>query len=308
MKKILGLLSGIALLATTSCVSLPRAKRLYVPPQDYISSESDIKIIVIDVGQGDSIFIKTPNKKYILIDGGGVPSWKGSFDTGASYVIPILEKNMPYNASLDALVMTHPHADHVGGVVSVLKNFRVKKVYDSGYARGDKEYADCLEIIKRRNIPYETLADGDEIEIDPDVSIKVLSPPSGFYYEDANNNSVTLRVKYKDFAMLLTGDIEAEAENYIVSKHPRDEISSNVLKAPHHGSRSSSSPAFIAACQPEMVAISCGRNNQFGHPHAETLSRYRNIEASVWRTDYDGNITILSNGFNFTVITSRKGR
>ena len=295
--------------AAGGCVTLPRSQRLYVTPHDYIASASDIKIVVIDVGQGDSIFIKTPNKKYILVDAGGVPSWKGGgVDTGRDYVIPVLQKNMPYNAPLDAVVMTHPHADHVGGMVSVLKDMKVKKVYDSGYARGDKEYADCLDVIKRKNIPYEIVSDGDELEIDPDVRISVLSPPSGFHYEDANNNSVVLRLEYKDFTILLTGDAEMEAENYIVSKHPKSRISSNVLKSPHHGSRSSSSPSFIAACQPEVAVISCGRSNQFGHPHSETLSRYRSIEAAVYRTDYDGDIAIISNGFNFTVIPSRRGK
>ena len=297
------------LISAGGCVTLPRAQRLYVPHQDYIASASDIRIVVIDVGQGDSIFIKTPNKKYILVDAGGVPSWKGGgVDTGRDYVMPVLERNMPYNAPLDAVVMTHPHADHVGGMASILKDMKVKKVYDSGYARGDKEYADCLDVIKRKDIPYEIVSDGDELEIDPDVSIKVLSPPSGFYYEDANNNSVVLRLKYKDFTILLTGDAEMEAENYIVSRHPKSEISSNVLKSPHHGSRSSSSPSFIAACQPEVAVISCGRNNQFGHPHSETISRYRSIEAAVYRTDYDGDVTIVSNGFNFTVIPSRRGK
>lgn len=278
--------------------------RLLVAPSDYISSDSDIKIHMIDVGQGDSILIQTPNGRNMLIDAGGVPSFLGGRpDTGLEYVIPFLERHMPRGAALDAVIMTHPHADHIGGMPSVLEKMTVRKVYDPGYAKGDSEYADCLDIIRRKNIPYTVVASGDEIELDPDVKIEVLAPPTEMTFEGANNNSVVIRVKYKDFAAVFTGDAEVESENYMVSRYGGG-LEANLLKAGHHGSRTSSSPGFVKAVRPEVALIPCGRNNRFGHPHSEIISRFRGADTYVYRTDYDGDVTVMSNGFSFTVRTS----
>ncbi len=287
----------------TSCATI-HTKRSFVPFSDYISTENDIRITVIDVGQGDSIYVRTPNGKRMLVDAGGIPSWRGVGDTGYEYVIPFLEKNIKGKIYLDAVVMTHPHADHVGGMMSVLKDIPIKKVYDSGYERGDIEYIKCLEIIKKKGIPYEIVAEGDTIDLDPDLKIEVFLPPQSFQFEGANNNSIVMKMTYKEFSVLLTGDAETEAENYISSKYKK-QLKSNVLKSPHHGSRSSSTPRFINSVRPEVAVISCGRNNQFNHPSPETLSRYKNSEVYVYRTDFDGDVFIISNGFNFTVLTSK---
>lgn len=291
------------ILFIAGCATI-QAKRIYVPPPDYISTENDLKVTFIDVGQGDSIYIRTPNGKHIIVDGGGVPSWKSGVDTGYEYVIPYLKKNIRGKVVLDAVIMSHPHADHVGGLVTILQNLHVKKVYDSGYQIGDEEYARCLEVIKAKNIPYEIICEGDTLNIDPDLAIKVFGPPADFQYEGANNNSIIMKLIYKEFSMLLTGDAEAELENYVASKYG-SQLRANVLKSPHHGSRTSSTSGFIGYVKPEVAVISCGRNNQFNHPHTETLSRYRNYDCQVFRTDYDGNVTITSNGYSFTVTTSK---
>ncbi|PKN00919.1 MAG: hypothetical protein CVU77_07810 [Elusimicrobia bacterium HGW-Elusimicrobia-1] len=291
----------------TGCATAPkRATRLFVAPADYISGDTDIKIHMIDVGQGDSILIQTPNGRNMLIDAGGVPSFMGgNTDTGREYVIPFLQRHLRRGFTLDAVIMSHPHADHIGGMPTVLENVKVRKVYDSGYARGDSEYGKCLEIIKRKNIDYEVVSAGDVIELDPDLEITVLSPPSGISFEGANNNSVVVRIKYKDFVTILTGDAEVEAENYMVPSF-RGGLQASLLKVGHHGSRTSSTPGFINALIPEVALIPCGRNNRFGHPHSETVSRLRGADTYVYRSDYDGDVTVTSNGFSFTVRTSRR--
>lgn len=278
----------------------------YFLPEEYEPSKEDLEIIFIDIGQGDCILVITPYKKNLLIDAGGVPYWMDSYslEPGKDIVVPyLLSKNIKI---LDFVIVTHPHGDHFGGMFAVLNFCIVKSFIDNGYLKGDPNYKDLLEIVDKQKIPYDQLKEGDFFEIDKDVSIHVFFPPKkGFIFEDANNSSLVFKLVYKDFSILLTGDIEVEAESYICSKY-KNTIKSLILKVPHHGSRTSSGNRFIKAVSPEAAIIMCGKNNLFGHPHNEVISRYIKFKVDLYRTDIDGNIRIVTDGHKYTIIPSSK--
>lgn len=274
----------------------------FLLPEEYKASSKDLDITFIDVGQGDSIFIIFPNKKVMLIDAGGSPYWMKeiSWDPGEEVVVPFI-KSIGIN-KIDYVIVSHPHGDHFGGMFSVLNSFQVGEFIDNGYTEGDIDYVDLLAVVDKKEIPYEQIKEGDKFSIDENITLDVFFPPKkGFPFEGANNSSIVLKITYKKFSVLLTGDIEYEVEQYLCSKY-KNKLKSVVLKVPHHGSRTSSTKKFIKTVSPDVAVISCGKNNMFGHPHEEVVSRYKKLKVDLYRTDINGNIKILSNGEEYTVI------
>jgi competence protein ComEC len=289
-------------IANICATELPK----YLLSEEYVRSKKDLEIVFLDVGQGDCSFIKTPSGVTILIDAGGSPYWLGedAYDPGESVVVPYLKSRGI--TTLDYVIVTHPHGDHFGGMFAVLKDLKVKSFIDNGYTEGDPNYKDLLDIVDKRNIPYEQIKEGDVIEIDKDVVIKVFYPlQKGFLFSDTNNSSIVFKLIYKNFSVLFTGDAEIDLENYLVNKHKK-ELSSTVLKVPHHGSRTSSSVKFIKTVNPQVAVIMCGRKNFFGHPHNETVSRYNKLSIDLYITAQEGNVIVLSNGEMFTVFTQKE--
>ncbi|MGP1574887.1 ComEC/Rec2 family competence protein [Selenomonas sp.] len=257
-----------------------------------------LEVKVLDVGQGDAILIRTADE-VIFIDTGDV-------DEHPKLEAALKKENIK---TVDKLIITHPHADHLGGASVIFKNCEVKAVYDNGEPTTTKLYRDYLKTIKAKGIPYKALVDGDVLDFGGGVSFRVLGPTAQMVKEggkkngkpNLNINSIVGRLEYGDFTMLFTGDAEKETEKAVLSHHSAAEIKSLVLKAPHHGSKTSSTTAFLKAAAPEAVAISCGAGNEYGHPHKEVLERYKKFNIKVYRTDQGGTIAVISDGKTYNV-------
>lgn len=252
-----------------------------------INFESKLKITFLNVGQGDCTLIQTPENKNILIDCG--PS-AYNYDAGEKIVAPYLKRNDI--SIIDILILTHNHNDHAGGVTYLLKNFEVKNIltnYD--------DYNLYLEnFLKEKNISYDKLHCGDNIKVD-DLNIYLLYP----VVPEKNGNPLVMKLKYKNTNILLAGDISKDDEERLVEYYGNF-LNTNILKVSHHGSKNSSSPEFLITCQPFYSIISCGLNNNFGHPAPVTIDKLRLINSKVLRTDIDGAVIFESDGNSLKLI------
>lgn len=260
------------------------------------NSNNEVKIEVLDIGQGDASLIYTKDE-VIMIDTGDV-------DERDRLEKLLKERNI---STIDKLIITHPHADHIGGAYVVFKNVNVKEVYDNGDATTSKTYQTYLKNIKQKNIAYHQLKAGDTVDFGDGVSFKVFSPTEKMIKndDDLNNNSIVGQLRYKDFTMLFTGDSERDAEQNMVKSYG-NELQSDVLKSPHHGSRTSSSDDYLKTVKAKDVIISLAADNEYGHPHKQTLDRYKKYNMNVYRTDQDGTITITTDGSDDYTISKEK--
>lgn len=251
-----------------------------------------LTVKVLDIGQGDAILIRTP-EQIVLVDTGDTPTKEKLVSYIKAEGISVIDK----------LILTHPHADHIGGVQAVMDNFTVKQIYDSGQTATSNLYKQYLLTVQKKKIPFALLEAGAELEVGGGITLKVFAPEKPFIggsESDLNNNSIVMKLTYGGFSMLLTGDAEKESEERMVRRFA-GELNSTVLKAGHHGSSSSSSPAFIKAVSPEAAVISLGANNEYHHPHPSVLKRYEQHKIKVYRTDTQGTVTISSNGVTYTI-------
>lgn len=251
---------------------------------------------MLDIGQGDATLIQT-KEQTIMID-------TGDIDERDNLVKLLKERNI---TTIDKLIITHPHADHLGGAYAVFKNFEVKEVYDNGDPTTTQTYKTYLKNIKEKKIKYQQLSANDELDFGSGVKFKVFSPTKQMLKsgDDLNNNSLVGQLKYNDFTMMFTGDAEKEAEENMVKTYG-NELASLVLKSPHHGSRTSSSEAFLKQVDAKTVLISLGAGNEYGHPHKQTMERYKKLGMKVYETDKNGSITITSDGSKDYKITTEK--
>jgi competence protein ComEC len=254
--------------------------------------QQTFKIVFFDVGQGDAALIRTPSSKNILVDAG--PS--------ADAILSYFKKNKIN--SLDAVIISHTHPDHIGGLPAILKQVKVDKIYETGHDSGDPEYKEVLALARAGGIRREPVFEGDSLALTPELKIEVLGPPREKAFEDFNDYSLVIRLTFGRVSVLLPGDAGKEAETRLVEKYG-DKLKSTVLKAPHHGSHNGSITAFISKVRPELVVISCGLDNAFGHPASTTLFRYKKSGAKIFRTDYNGTITLTSDGSKFTAETEK---
>lgn len=249
---------------------------------------NNLKIYFIDVGQGDSTLIVTPQGKNILIDGGG----SESYDVGKNILVPYLLDRKVTN--LDYVIISHFDTDHVGGILTVLEELDVKKVIIGKQYEICDNYKEFLKIIRQKDILVKQVQKGDKINIEKNVQIKVLFPEEKMIEENSlNNNSLVFKLMHKDFSVLYTGDIEKIAEERIVKLYSKREIlKSTILKVAHHGSKTSSTQEFLGLVQPQIALIGVGKNNLYGHPNDDVIERLKNINAKIYRTDNDGEIMI----------------
>ena len=258
----------------------------------------NLKLTFIDVGQGESILVEFPGKRKMLIDGGGFP--EGTFDIGENVVSPFLWKKGL--KKIDYLVLTHAHPDHLNGLKAVSKNFKIGEYWEA-YSPTEVEAYTEFKSLLGSFIPIKRLFRGDSYQ-QKKVIIEVLHPESGKTYVTTvhNDHSLVLRLLYGQTSILLPGDIGTDAENKILENSR--EIQSQVLKSPHHGSRSSSSKAFLDRVAPEIVVISIGLGNRYGLPDHEVLERYKKMGIKVYRTDHHGAVEVSSDGQRIYVRTA----
>lgn len=251
-----------------------------------------LTVKVLDIGQGDAILIKTPEQA-VLIDTGDTP-------TKEKLVSYIKKEGI---TTLDKLIITHPHADHIGGVQAVFDNITVKQIYDSGQVATSNMYKQYLLTVQKKKIPFALLEAGGQVDVGGGMTLKVFAPEKPLITgsdSDINNNSIVLKLIYGNFSMLLTGDAEKESEAKMGKRFPND-LKSTILKSGHHGSSSSSSPAFLKAVAPDAVIISVGANNEYHHPHPSVMKRYNQQKLTIYRTDTDGTVTVTSDGVSYAV-------
>src|SRR5215210_1322462 len=269
-----------------------------------IQPSQNLTMSFIDVGQGDSILVILPNTKTLLIDG-------GERQSSAKVLSTLQEHGLSY---IDVIVATYPHADHIGGLIDVINTVNVGEVLDSGQVHTTQTFEDLLDAIYNKQIPLRSVSEGESIDLDPTVKIDVLNPtasiPDAANNEaEFNDNSVVLKLTYGNFSALLTGDMGERNEARLVFKNTTI-LDTDVLKAGHHGSRTSSSWAYLNAVTPEIVIISLGAENIYGHPHQEALDRISASGAQhLLRTDTDGTITLTSDGGggggNYSILTEK---
>lgn len=245
----------------------------------------EMKVHFIDVGQGDSIFIELPNTKTMLIDA----AENEYADRITNYIY-----SCGYN-TLDYVVATHPHSDHIGGMADVIGAFNVENVILSPATHTTKSYTNMLKAIDDSGAKVKIGVAGTEIFSDGDLSAVVIAPVTEDY-SDLNNSSVMVMLTYGSRKFLFTGDAENSEENTITA-----DIDCDVLKVGHHGSSTSTSRAFLTAASPEYAVISCGMGNSYGHPHTETLDRLKGAGVKIYRTDLQGDIIMTCDGENITV-------
>lgn len=252
--------------------------------------ETPLVIKVLDIGQGDAILIRAAGQN-VLIDTGDI----GTRDKLVEYI------KKEGITTIDKVIITHPHADHLGGMPGILENFKVGQIYDSGQTANTALYRNYLTMVQSKKIPFSIVTAGTEIVIANDIKFKILAPEKPFLEESPlNNNSIVGKLIYRNFSMLFTGDAEKESEERML-KTNKAELKSTILKAGHHGSNTSSTVPFLKAVAPESIIISLGANNEYHHPHPSTLKKYSEAKAQVYRTDKDGTVTINSDGKSYTI-------
>ncbi len=257
-----------------------------------LNEQDSLEITFFDIGQGDSIFIETPYKSQILIDGG--PN---------STILEKLVEEMPFwDKTIDLIILTHPEADHMSGLLNVLESYNVKRILWTGIIRDTAQYKKWREMIEKENAEIIIAHSSQEIKIG-DVSLNILYPLEsleGKEFKDSNNTSIVCRLSFKNNSFLFTGDATKVSENKIIAETDCD---SDVLKVGHHGSKTSTSREFLENVSPDIAVISCGRDNPYKHPHEQVLKNLEELGINILRTDQDGDIKIVSNG-NYLIINN----
>ena len=264
-----------------------------------------LTVTYLDVRQGDAELIQTPDGKVILIDAGQSGNKYRPFDGGKDVVLPFLEAEGI--KKLDMVVVSHPHDDHVGGMVKVLANrgIEVGSILDSGLVYSSGAYEKYIELIKERKIKFMIPKKGEFLNWGDRVTAQVIYPqipPEKRSHLSPNNNSIVIRMEYDDISFLFTGDCEHEGEMEITHSGARNKIT--VLKAGHHGSETATGSDYYFNADPEVVILMVGKRNKFHHPHWPTEKLLRETGADIYRTDHDGNITITTDGKTYEVVTA----
>ncbi len=263
-----------------------------IPSVPYVSAQqaSNFTAYYIDVGQGDSELVQFHGHN-ILIDG-------GEANEGSKVVSFLRSHNVK---SLDLVVNTHPDADHLGGLETVIDDIPVTEIMNDGLTDTTKTYKNFVADVQAKGIPDEAEYAGQTINLDPAVEIQVFSPPSDHLGTDTNTNSIVLKFTYGNESFLFVGDASTKTENYLGSAN--DNLRADVLKVGHHGSDTSSGTGFLQLVKPEIAVIEVGLNNEYDLPSQNTLIRLSSVGATVYRTDLDGDIEVTTDGNSLSVYT-----
>lgn len=243
---------------------------------------SHLAIHIIDVGQGDSILIQTPNYKNILIDSG---------DENSSHILKSYLKKHNVK-TLDIMIATHPDSDHIGSLDNIIYDFDVKSFFMPDQQTNTNAYKNLVKACSTKNLAIQHLYKGDTINIEDNLNLLTLNP--SFIRDDNNLNSIVFKLDFMNKSFLFTGDAEYQNEIDIINSFDLDDV--DFLKIGHHGSSSSTNENFLKEVSPDIATISCGYKNQYGHPHRSTLENLSNEGIKVYRTDLLGDIVFFSDG------------
>jgi competence protein ComEC len=264
----------------------------------------DLRITVIDVGQGSSALVEMPEGFNLLIDGGGF-SDNSVFDVGANVIAPLLWRKKI--KTIDTLILSHPNSDHLNGLLYIAENFNVKRVWANCDTADTIGYRKFMEIIKKKAIYLPEFKEISRTHIINGAQLKLLYPAGDYMdnnnrkWSNLNNNSLVIKVKFGSKSFLFPGDIMTKAEKELVAISG-DYLKSNVLIAPHHGSRTSSSELFIDSVKPETVIFSSGWRNRYRFPNQSVLKKYKERGCRILRTDSHGAVTISTDGQSLEVL------
>jgi competence protein ComEC len=250
-------------------------------------SQGQLQVHFIDVGQGDSIFIRTTAGETALIDGG--------YNNGRALAY-LQQMGVDH---IDSMIASHPHADHIGGLVEVLRSLPVGGVWASGASHNTGIYEQFLDAIAEAKVPYHEVTTGDVVPLGDTVLQVLYGQPEA---PDLNDTSLVLHLAYGEVSFLFTGDAEAYTERFLLETAPQN-LPATILKVGHHGSYTSSSPEFLAAVQPDIAVYSAGRGNQYGHPHDRTIQVLSHAGVQIFGTKEQGTITITTDGQQYQVFT-----
>ncbi len=305
-RSILSLLLFLALLLTINAfmedpiggdllpVDAPKATGT---PKPILPSGKTLDIYVLDVGQGDSIFLRGPSGKTMLVD------------ASESNMYERIDAFLQQQAikQLDVVVGTHPHADHIGAMEQVVTHYKIGAYYMPDAQNQTRMFENLLDALAEHNINVKEASGGKQSTIswEEGIEVRILSPLPDVEYDNLNDSSVILHVKYGNTSILLTGDAETFAEKAALKALPEEYFRSTVLKVGHHGSSSSSSDAFLDAVSPKIAVVSLGKDNDYGHPHKETLEALNNRDIPLYRTDTQGIIHITLDGEGYAVDTEK---
>ncbi len=251
-----------------------------------------LTVAFLDVGQGDAIYIEAPNGNQLMIDGGP-----------PKVVLSALRNVMPfYDRSIDMLLVTNPDADHIGGFIDLLNNFKIREVVLPGTRSSSATYVELQKAIVDKNVPDVLARRGQIIWLDKKrgVGFHVLFPDRDVSAWATNDGSVVGRLVYGNTSVMFTGDSPQKIERYLVSLDGKN-LASDVLKVGHHGSRTSSSEEFVGFVSPVYATISVGAGNTYGHPHQETLDTLNKFGVKIFRTDRMSTVVMKTDGINLTV-------
>ncbi len=272
---------------------------------------ADVRITILDVGQGSAALLQLPRGKVMLLDGGGF-SDNEIFDVGAFVVAPVLWRQKI--RTIDKLILSHPDSDHLNGLLYIAEHFNVRQVWTNGDSVDTQAYQRFREIIEQRALDMPDYAQLPRTSSRHGVTLEILYPPANFQHyqtwqnwRNFNNNSLVLRLQHGPTTLLFPGDIEARAEFELVALH-RGNLQSDILIAPHHGSRTSSSPFFLEEVDPSIVVISAGWARRQHFPHPEVAERYAQRGYEVYNTADYGAIQIISDGNGVRVVPMRARR
>jgi competence protein ComEC len=245
-----------------------------------IKRDENLTFAMLDVGQGDSLFIESPTGMQILIDGGRDKKTLSEL----SKLIPF------YDKSIDMLIITNPDLDHIGGFLDILKNYKVDVLLEPGTYNDSTIYKSIEKEIKRKNTNRILARAGTRIDIGGGAYIEILFPDRDVSIWDNNDGSVIARLVYGESTVMLTGDATVRTEEIVIENYNPEYLASDILKIGHHGSRTSTSKEFLEKVRPKYAVISSGKGNSYGHPHKEILSILESFGVEILRTDTLGTI------------------
>jgi competence protein ComEC len=257
-----------------------------------IQGDQLVTVDVIDVGQGDAILLRSWTGKVVLIDTGPNQAWKA--------LKGFLKK--AGIKQIDALILTHPHADHIGNAARVIKAFKPRLVYDPGYPHTSAMYRNLLKLIQEKGVTYKRARPGMRLVMAEGVELTLLSPPDPLIHSDRsdlNANSIVTRLSYGAVRALFAADSEEDTERFLLANQAAV-LPAAIYKVAHHGSRHSSTDAYLDRVRPEVALIPCGAGNTYGHPHRQALERLKKRGAAVYTTMNHGTLTIRIDGKHFS--------